>query len=99
MPTWEACITRVEHDDGSPPFEDDDTDVRIEKGRILVCYWDDQGAVLFEGREEAPGRFVLTARSRPRKAELTMEPDGRTLRGTFEEGDLRGSLQIELSGH
>ena len=96
MPVWESCTTRVEFDDGSPPFEDDDSEVRIEEGRILICYWDDQGVVIFDGREEQPGHFVCSARSRPRKAELSMEPDGRTLRGTFEEGELRGTLEIEL---
>lgn len=82
-------------DDGTPPFSDDDTDVEIADGRILVCYFDDQGAVIFQGREQEPGRYALVARSRPRRAELSRRED--VLLGSWREGDGGGSLRIELS--
>ena len=98
MPIWEACTTRIEWHDGTPPHEDDDTDVHIEDGRIVVCYWDDQGPVVFEGTEEAPGHFELTARSRPRKATLALVAEGRRLEGSFEErGAPCGTLRIDLT--
>ena len=82
-------------DDGSPVFTDDDVDVEIEDGRILLTYFDERGAVVFQGREESPGRFALIARSRPRKAELRRSES--VLEGSWREGDETGSLRIELS--
>ena len=95
MPRFLACRAEVGFDDGSPAFTDDDVDVEIEEGRILVAYFDDQGAVIFQGREEEPGRFELIARSRPRKARL-VRSDG-VLEGSWWEADLRGTLRIELA--
>jgi hypothetical protein len=95
MPRYLACRARVVFDDGSPVLTDDDVDVEIEDGRILLCYFDDQGAVVFQGREESPGRFALVARSRPRRAEL-LHRDG-VLEGSWREGDRTGTLRVELA--
>ena len=95
MPRFLACRAVVGFDDGSPVFTDDDVDVTIADGRILLTYFDDQGAVVFEGREEAPGQYQLTARSRPRKAQLLRTED--VLEGSWREGDSTGSLRIELT--
>ncbi len=95
MPRYLACRAEVGFDDGSPVFTDDDVDVEIEDGRMLLTYFDDQGAVVFQGREEAPGRFELTARSRPRKAQL--QRTGGALEGSWQEGDVTGSLHIVLT--
>ncbi len=95
MPRYLACRAEVGFDDGSPVFIDDDVDVEIEDGRMLLTYFDDEGAVVFEGREQAPGHYVLTARSRPRKAQLLRTED--VLEGSWREGDSTGSLRIELT--
>ncbi len=95
MPRFLACRAVVGFDDGSPVFTDDDVDVSIEDGRILLTYFDDQGAVVFEGREEAPGHYELTARSRPRRAQLRRTDD--VLEGSWREGNSTGSLRIELT--
>jgi hypothetical protein len=90
------CRAEVRSSDGSPVFEDDDVDVRIEDGWILLCYWDELGAVVFEGTESSPGRFELKARSRPRTARLVHSPERGLLEGTWSEGDDEGLLLIEL---
>ena len=96
MGHFRDCRAEVRFDDGSPVLEDDDALVRIEGGWILVCYWDEHGAVVFEGAESDPGRFQLKARSRPRTAELAYSPERRVLEGTWSEGDVSGALRIEL---
>ena len=60
MPRYLACRAEVGFDDGTPVFTDDDVDVELGDGHILLVYFDDQGAVVFQGREEAPGRYELT---------------------------------------
>lgn len=95
MPRFLACRTEVRFDDGSPAFVDDDADVEIDDGRILLCYFDDCGAVVLQGREKEPGRFELVARSRPRKARLTRNEG--VLEGTWYEGDSTGSLRVVLA--
>ncbi len=95
MPRYLACRAEVGFDDGTPVFTDDDVDVELGDGHILLVYFDDQGAVVFQGREEAPGRYELTARSRPRKAQLVRT--GSTLEGSWQEGENTGSLRIELT--
>ncbi len=95
MPRYLACRAEVGFDDGRPVFIDDDVDVEIEDGRMLLTYFDDQGAVIFQGREEAPGRYALIARSRPRRAQL--QRTGGVLEGSWREGDSTGSLRIELT--
>lgn len=96
MPVYHECRAEIRFDDGSPPIEDDDVEVRIGGGRILLCYWDDRGAVVFEGSEGPDGEFELRARSRPRTARLSHAPGRRLLEGTWSEGDEAGELRIEL---
>ncbi len=95
MPRFLACRAEVGFDDGRPAFTDEDVDVEIEDGRILLTYFDERGAVVFQGREEAPGRYELIARSRPRRANLTRTDD--VLEGSWREGDETGWLRIELT--
>lgn len=95
MPRYLACRARVSFDDGSPEFTDEDANVEIEDGRILITYFDERGAVVFQGREESPGRYALVARSRPRRAEL-LHREG-VLEGSWTEGDLGGSLRVDLA--
>ena len=68
----------------------------ISEGRILLFYWDDRGAMVFEGREQEGGAFELRARTRPRTARLALAADRRVLEGTWCERDESGELRIEL---
>jgi hypothetical protein len=97
MAIYEGCTTRIDFEDGSPPYVDDDTQVRIEEGRILVYYFDDEGAVVYDGVEEEPGRFRLTGRSRRRTGMLSLEGGGSVLRGHLEEDGERFRLEIRLT--
>ena len=94
MPRDLRCRASVGSDAGEPDVLDDDVDVELAQGRILVAYFDDQGPVVLEGLETAPGRYELTARSRPRRAELALS-DGR-LEGRWWEARSGGPLCIEL---
>jgi hypothetical protein len=94
---YEGCTTHIVFEDGSPPYVDDDTEVRIEGGRLLVYYFDDEGAVVYDGVEEEPGRFRLMARSRRRTGVLRLDGDRSALRGHFEEDGERFRLEIRLS--
>jgi hypothetical protein len=94
MPRYLCCRARVGSDDGAAAIADDDADVDLGEGRILVSYFDDEGPVVLQGLETTPGRFELAARSRPRKAELALEGD--RLEGRWWEARRAGSLRIEL---
>lgn len=93
-PEWHPCRAIVTHDDGSARIDDDTAEIEIAAGGLLLVYFDERGAVVLQGREEAPGRFACRARSRPRMARLTRA--GRVLEGRWHEGDETGSLRIEL---
>ncbi|MGH0032714.1 MAG: hypothetical protein ACQGVC_23220 [Myxococcota bacterium] len=95
-PDWKPCRAIVSHDDGRPDVEDDTAEFEIAGGRLLLVYFDERGAIIFEGREASDGRFDLLARSRPRKARVTLR--GAVLEGRWHEGDDTGSMRIELSG-
>ena len=94
---YEGCTTRIVFEDGSPPYVDEDTEVRIEGGRLLVFYFDDEGAVVYDGVEEEPGRFRLMARSRRRTGMVCFDDSGTVLRGHFEEDGERFRFEIRLT--
>ena len=94
MPRYLCCRASVGSDAGEPELLDDDVDVELADGRILVSYFDDQGPVVLQGQETAPGRYALSARSRPRKAELVLAGD--RLEGRWWEASASGSLRIDL---
>lgn len=95
MPRFRACRAEIEGGD-EPRFEDDDVEVRIEGDRMLLCYWDDRGVVVFEGPRGADGRFALRARSRPRVASVVLLEERGVVEGTWREGDASGVLRVEL---
>ncbi len=94
MPVWSACRLVLLSQDGSPVFECDDGEVRLDGTVLLVSYFDDQGPVVLAGPEEGDGHFRLVARSRPRTATLSRAGD--RLEGDWVEGDERGTWWIEL---
>ena len=92
---YSGCRVAVGAAADQPDFEDDDADLALGDGQLLLSYWDEQGAVVFAGVEARPGRFELTARSRPRRA--TLERAGpRRLVGRWEEAGASGTLCVEL---
>jgi len=96
MTRFFACRAEIHYDDDRPVHEDDDALVDLDDGVLICCYWDDDGAVVFEGREDEPGRFTLKARSRPRVACLVHSVESGVMEGTWQERDDTGRIRIEL---
>jgi len=86
----------VAYRDGRAALEDADSALQLAGGELLLSYWDEHGAVVFAGSEAAPGRFELTARSRPRRCTLQRE-DSRTFTGSWVQGDECGTLRVEIA--
>ena len=85
----------VGYRDGRADVEDDDSDLHLSEGGLVLSYWDEHGAVVFAGAEAEPGRFELTARSRPRRCTLQRE-DSRTFIGSWVQGEECGTLRVEI---
>ncbi len=82
---------------GAIVFSSDECDVRIEDTRLVVSYWDDDGAVVFAGRANEGGRFELWCRTRPIRAELAKSADGARLSGSWTQDDESGPWSIDLA--
>ncbi len=96
--SWSGCKVELVTLAEGLVFEDDDVDLRIDDAGIELCYWDDQGAVIFTGAPSSDGHFQLVCRSRPRVATLHFTPGERVLEGSWSERDERGHWRIELPG-
>lgn len=96
MPRFRACRAEIRFDDGRAALEDDDALVHLEGDRLLLCYWDERGVVVFEGARRADGGYALRARSRPGVAQVSLSGDGGVVEGTWQEGDTSGGLRVEL---
>lgn len=90
-----SCRVVVGYCDGRLDLEDDDADLSLGDGALVLAYWDEQGAVVFAGAEAEPGRFELTARSRPRRCTLLRE-DARTFTGSWAQGEECGTLRVVI---
>ena len=95
---WEGCRVEVVTEAGGSRFDDDDCDVRLEGDQLVVTYWDENGAVVFDGSRDEGGVFDLWCRSRPRRAELHFCEENRALEGSWSERESRGTWRIELCG-
>jgi len=95
---WSGCTVEILDEGGRALFRDGDCDVQLEGGELLVCYWDEAGAVVFAGRADASGGYELWCRSRPRRAALRASPGGAGFEGSWREGDARGTWRIHLPG-
>jgi hypothetical protein len=91
-----GCRVIVRSADGRADLEDGDGDLQFgADGALLLTYWDEHGPVVFAGAEAEPGRFELTARSRPRRCTLLRE-DARTFAGSWAQGSDCGTLRVEI---
>lgn len=91
----EGCRVVAGFDDGRAPDIDDDADLELQGGTLLLTYWDDGGAVVFAGERQDDGRYELVARSRPRRAVLRREGAARLV-GEWEGKGDRGSLTVDV---
>jgi hypothetical protein len=83
-------------DPDEPDFRCDDCDVTLLPGALELHYFDDEGPVVFGGRECDPGVFELVCRSRPRTAVLRRSGGDSALEGTWEQGEAQGTWRIVL---
>ena len=65
-----TCVVEVEAWGDREAFACDDAEVWIEGESILICYFDDEGIVVLEGRPDDAHGWTIAARSRPRQAFL-----------------------------
>ena len=93
--TFSGCRVTVAYGDGRPDLEDVDGDLQLAGGALLLTYWDEHGPVVFAGAEAAPGRYELTARSRPRRCTLQREGP-HSFTGTWVQGPECGTLRVEI---
>ena len=94
--SFSGCRVVVRYADGRDDLADDDGDLQLgADGALLLTYWDEHGPVVFAGAEAEPGRFELTARSRPRRCTLVRE-DARTFAGSWAQGSDCGTLRVEI---
>jgi hypothetical protein len=96
MPPTTPCRVVAAFDDSRPDCEDDDAELQLDEGALLLTYWDDEGVVVLVGAERAPGEYDWRARSRPRRGTLR-RVDARTFTGVWEQGGECGTLRIEWS--
>ena len=97
MPEWSACTIELRTLDDEPIFVDDDCDVSLEDGSIRITYFDEEGPVVFAGRDDGSGCFELVCRSRPRKGSLRFDKDRARLEGEWGEREQAGRWIILLS--
>ena len=83
---YPECRVEVDEDGDRDGFECDDAEVWIEEASILISYFDDDGIVVLEGRPDEASGWILSARSRPRRAILTPMTDSPgSFAGEFDE--------------
>jgi hypothetical protein len=82
--------------DETPAFEDEECVVRIEEDVIEVGYDDEEGNVIYKGKNDSCGHFELICPERSGRATLHMFKDGKILDGYWIEGGYKGFWSIEL---
>jgi hypothetical protein len=98
LPSWSNCKIEIFSGDGTVAWEDATAEVRLDEREIVVSYFDEDGPVVYVGRNRGTRRFDLACRSRARRATLERSADGVLLDGTWLEGDDKGTWKVSLSG-
>lgn len=97
MEIWKNCTADVLYYDERPAYiNDEGYIVRLYDDRIEVAYDDDEGAVLYQGKNKGDGHFDLAAPERNGRASLHFFPNSHFMEGYWQEGDSRGMWRIHL---
>jgi len=83
--------------DDMPAYEGENCEVKIDGDEIVVSYKDEQGRVLYKGREKGQGHYILECPERRGKASLHRFPEEKFLDGYWVEEGTRGFWRIYLA--
>lgn len=82
--------------DETPADEGEECEIRIDGNEIVLSYKDDGSVVIYKGKDEGHGHFVLECPEKQAKATLHQIPKSKFLEGFWiEEGD-KGFWRIIL---
>ncbi len=82
--------------DHTPAYENEDCDIRIHEKDISVSY-NDHGMVIYRGKDEGHGHFILECPERNGKASLHQIQHCKFLEGFWIEDGKKGFWRITLS--
>ena len=95
MLTKTALMDTVFYDE-TPAYEGEECEIRINGNEIVVSYKDDDEVVIYKGKDEGHGHFVLECPERKGKATLHQIPKSKFLEGFWIEEGYRGFWRITL---
>ena len=81
--------------DKTPAFEEEKCEIRI-TGNEIVIYYRDDGVVIYKGKDEGHGHFVLECPERQGEATLHQIPKSKFLEGFWKEEGRKGFWRIAL---
>ncbi|MCX5846688.1 MAG: hypothetical protein NTW12_10110 [Deltaproteobacteria bacterium] len=82
--------------DETPADEGEECEIRINGNVIVLSYKDDNGVVIYEGKDKGHGHFVLKCPERQARATLHRIPNSKFLEGYWIEEGERGFWRITL---
>lgn len=82
--------------DESTADEGKECEIRIDKNEIVVSYEDEGVFVIYKGKDEGNGHFVLQCPERQGMATLHQIPKGKFLEGFWIEEGYKGFWRITL---
>ena len=80
----------------TPAFEEEKCEIRITGNEIVISYRDDDDVIIYKGKDEGHGHFVLECPERQGKATLHQIPKSKFLEGFWIEGGYKGFWRIAL---
>ena len=96
MPVWSDCKADIIYYDEEADI-DEPCEVRIDKDEIIVSYDDEDGPVVYKGKNNGNGHFNLKAPEINGQASLHRFKDGEILEGFWIEGSNKGMWRIRLA--
>lgn len=95
MSSYTAKMDSVFYDE-TEAYEDEQCEIRIDDTEIVISYEDEDGFVIYKGKNEGNGHYVLTCPDRNAKATLHQLPGSKFLEGYWTEDGERGFWRIKL---
>lgn len=96
MTVWKNAKVDTVYYDETEADEGDDCEIRIDGDQIVVSYEDDEGVVLYKGKNHGNGHFQLSSPERNGKATLHMFEGSKILEGFWIQDGNKGFWRISL---